>query len=225
MKTHITANETRQPSLTRAVIRKLGGTESMPDIVNHGASGGFSGFTYYADTVAFYKRHKADIMKRAEGDASDFGTDVLAIVVTERDEGQMRQIAHLADEAMDHHLAHARIELATEHGVAVELRAANLGIAHLYQGVEDKRGAYTGLLTQLGLAAGKSGCMGDDLLDLPLLTRCGFAATVAAAPEAVRKRAHYVARAPGGHGAVREVCEFILHAQGALERAIEAYLQ
>ena len=108
---------------------------------------------------------------------------------------------------------------------AVELRAANLGIAHLYQGVEDKRGAYATLLEQLVLAAEQSGYMGDDLLDLPLITRCGFAATVAAAPEAVRKRAHYVARAGGGHGAVREVCEFILRAQGMLEHAIGAHLQ
>jgi 3-deoxy-D-manno-octulosonate 8-phosphate phosphatase (KDO 8-P phosphatase) len=108
---------------------------------------------------------------------------------------------------------------------AVELRAANLGIAHLYQGVEDKRGAYAALLAQLGLTAGQSGYMGDDLLDLPLLTRCGFAASVAAAPQAVRERAHYVARAGGGHGAVREVCEFILLAQGALERAIGSHLQ
>jgi 3-deoxy-D-manno-octulosonate 8-phosphate phosphatase (KDO 8-P phosphatase) len=108
---------------------------------------------------------------------------------------------------------------------AVELRAANLGIAHLYQGVEDKRGAYAALLTQLGLAAEQSGYMGDDLLDLPLLTRCGFAATVPAAPEALKSRAHFVSHAQGGRGAVREVCEFILHAQGALERAIGAHLQ
>jgi 3-deoxy-D-manno-octulosonate 8-phosphate phosphatase (KDO 8-P phosphatase) len=108
---------------------------------------------------------------------------------------------------------------------AVELRAANLGIAHLYQGLDDKRGAYAALLTQLGLVSEQSGYMGDDLLDLPLLTRCGFAATVTAAPETVRERAHYVARAAGGHGAVREVCEFILRAQGTLERAIGAHLQ
>lgn len=108
---------------------------------------------------------------------------------------------------------------------AVELRAANLGIAHLYQGVEDKRGAYAALLARLELAAEQSGYMGDDLLDLPLLTRCGFAATVPAAPEALKSRAHYVTRAGGGRGAVREVCEFILRAQGALERAIRAHLQ
>ena len=108
---------------------------------------------------------------------------------------------------------------------AVELRAANLGIAQLFQGVEDKRAAYAALLAQLDLATGQSGYMGDDLIDLPLITRCGFAATVPAAPQALKSRAHYVTRAPGGHGAVREVCEFILRAQGALERAISAYLQ
>ena len=108
---------------------------------------------------------------------------------------------------------------------AVELRAANLGITHLFQGAEDKRAAYAELLARLGLASEESGCMGDDLLDLPLITRCGFAATVTAAPVAVRSRSHYIARAGGGHGAVREVCEFILDAQGVLARAIEAHLQ
>jgi len=108
---------------------------------------------------------------------------------------------------------------------AVTLRAANLGIAHVQQGVEDKRGAYAALLAQLGLAAKQSGYMGDDLLDLPLITRCGFAATVPDAPQALLQRVHFVARTPGGRGAVREVCEFILGAQGALERAIGAHLR
>ena len=108
---------------------------------------------------------------------------------------------------------------------AVELRAANLGIAQLYQGVEDKRSAYAELLAKLGLDEARSGYMGDDLLDLPLITRCGFAATVPAAPEALKSRSHYVTRAAGGRGAVREVCELILSAQGALERAISAHLR
>ena len=128
------------------------------------------------------------------------------------------------------------IKMLRQHGVevalitarnsrAVELRAANLGIALLYQGSEDKRAVYCALLAQLGLAAEQTGCMGDDLFDLPLITRCGFAATVPEAPEPLRSRAHYITRACGGHGAVREVCEFILRAQGALERAISAHLQ
>ena len=107
---------------------------------------------------------------------------------------------------------------------AVELRAANLGIAQLFQGVEDKRLAYAALLAQLGLSTGQSGYMGDDLIDLPLVTRCGFAATVPAAPEALKSRAHYLTGARGGHGAVREVCEFILRAQNAFERAVAGYL-
>lgn len=108
---------------------------------------------------------------------------------------------------------------------AVQLRAANLGINYLFQGTDDKRQAFATLLAELGIAAEESGCMGDDLLDLPLFTRCRFCATVAAAPEAVRSRADYIARRPGGHGAVREVCEFILDAQGALDRAVAAHLK
>lgn len=127
------------------------------------------------------------------------------------------------------------IKMLREHGVevalisarrsrAVELRAANLGIAHVFLGVEDKRSAYGAVLAQLGLASEQSGCMGDDLPDLPLFARCGFAATVPAAPEALKSRAHYITRARGGHGAVREVSELVLRAQGSLERAIGAYL-
>ena len=78
---------------------------------------------------------------------------------------------------------------------------------------------------RLGLALGACGYMGDDLPDLPLLVRCGFAATVPEAPEAIRARAHYVTRRPAGHGAVREVCELILAAQGALEGVVDRYLQ
>jgi 3-deoxy-D-manno-octulosonate 8-phosphate phosphatase (KDO 8-P phosphatase) len=69
------------------------------------------------------------------------------------------------------------------------------------------------------------GYMGDDLPDLPLLVRCGFAATVPDAPEAVRTRVHYVSRRPGGRGAVREVCEVILAARGALDGAVGGYLK
>ena len=128
------------------------------------------------------------------------------------------------------------IKMLRQHGVEValitgrssrivELRAANLGITHVYQGAEDKRTAYTALLQLLALTGEQCGCMGDDLLDLPLITRCGFAASVPAAPEAVRSRVHFLTRAGGGQGAVREVCEFILKAQEAFERAIGAHLQ
>ncbi|MBI2316309.1 MAG: phenylphosphate carboxylase subunit delta [Betaproteobacteria bacterium] len=106
----------------------------------------------------------------------------------------------------------------------VELRARELGIELLRQGVEDKAAALAEIAAGLDLAESAAGYMGDDLADLPVLARCGFAASVPEAPDAVRSRAHYVARAGGGRGAVREVCEFVLRAQGTLERAIESFL-
>jgi 3-deoxy-D-manno-octulosonate 8-phosphate phosphatase (KDO 8-P phosphatase) len=66
--------------------------------------------------------------------------------------------------------------------------------------------------------------MGDDWADLPVLARCGFAASVPEAPQLVRERVHHVTRAPGGRGAVREVCELIMRAQDTLERLIARQL-
>ena len=106
----------------------------------------------------------------------------------------------------------------------VERRARELGIKLLRQGASDKAGALAGLLAGQNLQASEAGYMGDDLADLPVLMRCGFAATVPSAPEVVRARVHYVARAAGGEGAAREVCEFILRAQNSLENAVAAYL-
>jgi 3-deoxy-D-manno-octulosonate 8-phosphate phosphatase (KDO 8-P phosphatase) len=107
---------------------------------------------------------------------------------------------------------------------ALELRAENLGIDALLQGVADKRGAMAQLLAARGLEWGQCGYMGDDVVDLPLLRACGFAATVPDGHALVKQHVHYVARQPAGRGAVREVCEFILRAQGALDAALEAYL-
>ena len=106
----------------------------------------------------------------------------------------------------------------------VERRARELGIELLRQGATDKANAFAELLSGQGIKAGETGYMGDDLADLPVLIRCGFAATVASAPEVVRARVHYVTRAAGGDGAAREVCEFILRAQNALEHAVARYL-
>ena len=66
--------------------------------------------------------------------------------------------------------------------------------------------------------AEQTGYMGDELVDLPVLTRCGFACAPREAPEAVRTRVHYVAAAPAGRGAVREVCELVMRAQRTFER-------
>jgi 3-deoxy-D-manno-octulosonate 8-phosphate phosphatase (KDO 8-P phosphatase) len=106
---------------------------------------------------------------------------------------------------------------------AVALRAKELGIEHLFQGVEDKRARFDELLAKLGLEPPAAGYMGDDLVDLPVLTRCGFACAPREAPEAVRDRVHYIPSARAGFGAVREVCELVMQAQGTLERALQEY--
>ena len=107
---------------------------------------------------------------------------------------------------------------------ALEARAQNLGIRHLYQAVEHKLTAFEELLRSLRLTAGQAACMGDDLPDLALLGHCGLAITVAEAPDVVRARAHYVTRRPGGRGAVREACELILEAQDRLQGQLAKYL-
>jgi len=103
---------------------------------------------------------------------------------------------------------------------AVEQRARNLGVEWLVQGADDKAQAYAGLLTQHALDAAATAYIGDEVLDLPVMQKCGLALTVPEAPFAVRRAADYVTRARGGRGAVREVCELIMHAQGTLERQL-----
>ncbi|THF61723.1 KdsC family phosphatase [Pseudothauera rhizosphaerae] len=107
---------------------------------------------------------------------------------------------------------------------ALELRAANLGVAELHMGVEDKRACLDTLLAQRGLAREQAGYMGDDVVDLPILRACGFAATPADGHGFVRRHVDYVARHNGGRGAVREVCDHILASQGRLQAMLAAYL-
>ncbi len=106
----------------------------------------------------------------------------------------------------------------------VELRAANLGIVHLFQGVENKLGAMQDLLQQLNLAPQAAAYMGDDVVDLPVMRRVGMAITVPEAPQIVRDHAHYVTARNGGHGAVREACELLMSAQGTLAAQLAPYL-
>jgi len=114
--------------------------------------------------------------------------------------------------------------LTSRRSEAVALRAAELRIAHVLQGSEQKHAPFAALLSQLGLRPEQAGYMGDDLVDLPVLRRCGFACAPAGAPEPVQRHSHYVTSAAAGEGAVREVCEFVLRAQGKLEKALAAYL-
>ena len=106
---------------------------------------------------------------------------------------------------------------------AVAERARELGIEHVIQGADDKQAAFRGLLRRTGLKREASAYMGDDVVDMAVLKRCGFACVPHEAPEEVRRCAHYVASAPAGHGAAREVCEFILEAQGKLGRVLARF--
>ena len=127
------------------------------------------------------------------------------------------------------------IKMLQESGVAIAIitsrssqlvanRARNLGIEYLYQGVENKLEAMNALLQHLGLNLAAASYMGDDVIDLPVMRRCGFAASVPDAPALVRQHAHLVTRAGGGRGAVREFAEFVMHAQGTLDGALARYL-
>ena len=107
---------------------------------------------------------------------------------------------------------------------SVRERAADLGIRHVQQGVSNKFSAFEALLSELGFTAEQSAFLGDDLVDLPVLKRCGFAVTVADAPALLKRHADYVTRASGGHGAAREFCEVILHNQGTLTAQTARFL-
>ena len=106
----------------------------------------------------------------------------------------------------------------------VSQRAANLGIWHLHQGVEDKLATMRALLAELNLPPQAAAYMGDDVVDLPVMRHVGAAFSVPGAPQLVRDRAHYVSQRAAGCGAVREVCELIMTAQGTLDAQLGRYL-
>ncbi len=88
-------------------------------------------------------------------------------------------------------------------------RAKSLGIAHAHFGLEDKVAAFNDVAGALGVQPREAAFVGDELVDVPLLLKVGFAATVPDAVEEVRAVVHYVTRRPGGDGAVREICDLI----------------
>jgi 3-deoxy-D-manno-octulosonate 8-phosphate phosphatase (KDO 8-P phosphatase) len=107
----------------------------------------------------------------------------------------------------------------------VSYRAKDLGVEHVFHGVGDKGAVSAALLEKLGLQWSEFAFMGDDVIDLPAMTRCGLAIAPANARPIVKERAHLVTEASGGNGAVREAIEFILAAQDKLEAAFAPYLE
>lgn len=107
----------------------------------------------------------------------------------------------------------------------VSKRAENLGIRRVYQGSLNKLEAFHDLLSATGLAPDQVCYAGDDWLDLPILERAGLSVTVSDGDPVVKKRVHWVTNRSGGRGAVREVCDLILAAQGLDGKALDGILQ
>ncbi|HOY71029.1 MAG TPA: HAD hydrolase family protein [Methylotenera sp.] len=106
----------------------------------------------------------------------------------------------------------------------VKQRAETTGVAHFYQGAEDKLVAFQDLLHKTGLSANQCAFMGDDIVDLPPMLHSGLALAVPDSPHLVLKHAHYVTTRRGGQGAVREICELIMQAQGTYDAIINKFL-
>ncbi len=107
----------------------------------------------------------------------------------------------------------------------VERRAAELGIETVYQKVFDKITAYEQIREQFGLEDRQIAYLGDDLVDIPVLRRVGFAATVADGIAELDQVVHWRTRQAGGRGAVRELCELILRVQGTWDQVTGKYFR
>ncbi len=108
---------------------------------------------------------------------------------------------------------------------AVNRRAADLKLRHVYQGTKNKKEAFAKILSDSGLQPDQVAYMGDDWLDLPLLTLVGLAVSPANGVPEVQKRVHYITEKPGGKGAVRELCDLILDAQNKQNTLLKGYLK
>jgi 3-deoxy-D-manno-octulosonate 8-phosphate phosphatase (KDO 8-P phosphatase) len=106
----------------------------------------------------------------------------------------------------------------------VALRARDLKIEHVYQGQQDKAAAFYEILAKENLTAEQVAYVGDDIIDLPVMRLCGLSIAVKNSREEVIRESHYVTSHEGGKGAVRDAIEYILRAQGTLEKAIDDYI-
>ncbi|MDO4434165.1 MAG: HAD hydrolase family protein [Alysiella sp.] len=107
---------------------------------------------------------------------------------------------------------------------AVRVRAEQLGITHYFHGVHDKKLAYEQVRELAGVAEHECAMIGDDVIDLPVLMRCGLPIAVASAHDFVKQNVVWVTQKNGGFGAVREVTDLIMYAQHTLRTALDGYL-
>jgi 3-deoxy-D-manno-octulosonate 8-phosphate phosphatase (KDO 8-P phosphatase) len=106
----------------------------------------------------------------------------------------------------------------------VALRARDLRLEYVHQGIQDKLTVFEEILRQDGIRATEAAFVGDDIIDLPVMRNCGFAVAVANARAEVKREAHYVTPHAGGDGALRDAVEFILKAQGKWQRVVSEYI-
>ena len=104
-------------------------------------------------------------------------------------------------------------------------RAENTGVSIIYQGIDDKLEAFNDLLEKQGVSAEECLFMGDDVIDIPPMRRAGLAITVPHAMPLVKEYAHYTTERQAGFGAVREVCEMLMKAQGTFDAQMAPYLK
>lgn len=109
------------------------------------------------------------------------------------------------------------------HSKVVDRRAHELGITEVFQKCYDKRIAFRKLLGQYSISPSEVAYVGDDIVDIPIMVLSGLPVAVADAAEDAKKSALIITVNPGGRGAVREVTDFILKAQGQFERMVQEY--
>ncbi len=105
----------------------------------------------------------------------------------------------------------------------VQRRAEELRMSHIYQGIADKMTAFKEITENSGLKPFEIAYMGDDWLDLTILQRVGLAVSPANGVPEVRETVHYITEHSGGHGAVRDCCNFIMEAQNLLPELLQKY--
>ncbi len=115
--------------------------------------------------------------------------------------------------------------ITTARNAVVDFRMQQLGITHYFKGQVDKRSAYLELKNRLGLSDEEIAYVGDDLPDLPLITQAGLGVAVSNAVRQVKEAADWQTEQSGGRGAVRELCDLILEAQGMHETALAGYFK
>jgi 3-deoxy-D-manno-octulosonate 8-phosphate phosphatase (KDO 8-P phosphatase) len=106
----------------------------------------------------------------------------------------------------------------------VALRARDLKIDHVHQEIQDKAGVFLQILEKEGITAAEAAFVGDDVIDLPAMRRCGFAIAVKNARPEVKAEAHWITPHAGGDGAARDAVEYILKAQGKWKKVVEDYI-